>query len=686
MNAAVDSQVTGLIVAGGRGRRMAGAHGITDKGLQVLHGKRLVDHVYARLAPQVAGIIINANANHDAYKSFGVRVISDAITDEGGAGPLAGVHAGLAVSKRPFLVTVPCDSPFFPSDLVARLLVALEERGAHLAVAKTGDQAHPVFTLVRRSVQEGLTAYLKGGGRKIDAWYAQLEVVEVLFDDEQAFANINTPDDLRAAEQGLPIPIEKRAPGQKKHRKASSESGSAIVSSGLDAPRAAPAKPLGDTAFEFLTTSNETAALTPNTSPLTQLSSRIDGYDPNALPVAKVNEVIRQFVKPITGHERVAVRAALGRVLACDILSPINVPAHDNSAMDGYAVRGSDVSDGPATLTCVGTAFAGKEFAGKVAPGECVRVMTGAVMPAHCDTVVVQEIVQINGDQIRVPAAQEPGQNRRFAGEDLRKGASALSAGKLVGPAELGLIASLGQAEVSVRRKLRVAFFSTGDELRSLGEPLGVGEVYDSNRYTLFGMLTRLGCEVLDMGVVRDQPAALEAAFRSAAANADAIITSGGVSVGEADFTKQMMKQLGDVLFWKIAMRPGRPMAFGQITEEGRQAYLFGLPGNPVAVMVTFYHFVRAALLHMAGRHDIELPLMTAISAETMRKKPGRTEYQRGIVEWQEGRLMARTTGSQGSGVLRSMSEANCFIVLEHDEATIKPGDVVKVMMFEGLV
>ena len=679
-----EPQITGLILAGGRGRRMASAHGIADKGLQVLHGKRLVDHVYERLAPQVAGVLVNANANHDAYKSFGVRVISDAITDEGGAGPLAGLHAGLVVSKRPFLVTVPCDSPFFPTDLVARLMAALEERGAHLAVAKTGDQAHPVFTLVRRTVLDGLTTYLKGGGRKIDAWYAQLEVVEVPFDDEQSFANINTPEDLEAAEQGLPIPIEKRAPGQKKHRKASVETRSGIASSSIDTPNSAPVKSLHDSAFEFLTVPTAT---TP--SSLTDLVSCIDGYDPNALPVAQVNEVIRQFVQPIKGHERVAVRAALGRVLAEDIISPINVPAHDNSAMDGYAVRGSDVKDGPATLTCVGTAFAGKEFGGKVAPGECVRVMTGAVMPAHCDTVVVQEIVQVNGEQITVPTAQEPGQNRRFAGEDLRKGASALRAGKLIGPAELGLIASLGQAEVSVRRKLRVAFFSTGDELRSLGEPLGTGEVYDSNRYTLYGMLTRLGCDVLDVGVVPDQPAALEAAFRSASANADAIITSGGVSVGEADFTKQMMKQLGDVLFWKIAMRPGRPMAFGRIgtqAEEAHQAYLFGLPGNPVAVMVTFYHFVRAALLHMAGRNDIELPLMTAISAEAMRKKPGRTEYQRGIVEWQEGRLMARTTGQQGSGVLRSMSEANCFIVLEHDQGSVKAGDLVKVMLFEGLV
>jgi molybdopterin molybdotransferase len=420
---------------------------------------------------------------------------------------------------------------------------------------------------------------------------------------------------------------------------------------------------------------------------LQQAISCVSGYDPDALPVAKANEVIRGFVKPVSGVEKLLVRAALGRVLAKDIVSPINVPSHDNSAMDGYAVRSDDLPRTEAiAFTEIGAAFAGKEFSGRVGPGQCVRVMTGAVMPEGADTVVIQEAVTADGARITIPPGQEPGQNRRLAGEDLHKGKPALRAGTLLRPAELGLIASLGIGEVSVRRKLKVAFFSTGDELVSVGKKLKAGEVYDSNRYTLWGMLTRLGCEVIDLGVVRDDPKKLEAAFRKAAAVADAVVTSGGVSVGEADFTKQMMAKLGEVVFWKIAMRPGRPMAFGRIRARGRSAYLFGLPGNPVAVMVTFYHFVRGALLTMMGRTDTDLPLLRAKAETAMRKKPGRTEYQRGILQWKNGEWSVRITGAQGSGILRSMSEANCFVVLGHEQGAVKAGDYVDVMVMDGLV
>jgi molybdopterin molybdotransferase len=234
---------------------------------------------------------------------------------------------------------------------------------------------------------------------------------------------------------------------------------------------------------------------------------------------------------------------------------------------------------------------------------------------------------------------------------------------------------------------LRVAFFSTGDELASIGAPLGEGQVYDSNRYTLDGMLQRLGVEILDMGVVRDDPAKLEEALKTAATNADVIITSGGVSVGEADFIKAMMAKLGEVLFWTIAMRPGRPMAFGRIDAEKQSAWLFGLPGNPVAVMVTFYQFVREALLHLSGRTgDLALPLLRVPCAAPMRKVPGRTEYQRAILFNEAGEWRVRLTGQQGSGVLRSMSEANCFVVLEHDRENVKAGELVNVQLFEGLL
>jgi molybdopterin molybdotransferase len=419
---------------------------------------------------------------------------------------------------------------------------------------------------------------------------------------------------------------------------------------------------------------------------LKQIISCTSDYDPDALPVAKANEVIRGFVKPVAGIEKLPVRAALGRVLAKDIVSPIDVPSHDNSAMDGYAVRSRDLIAGEVTLIEIGTAYAGKTFAGEVRSGECVRVMTGAVMPAGTDTVVIQEAVTAEGRRIAIPPGQEAGQNRRLAGEDLRKGKPALYAGRMLRPADIGLIASLGIGEVSVRRKLKVAFFSTGDELVSVGKKLKAGEVYDSNRYTLWGMLQRLGCEVIDLGVVHDDPKKLEAAFRRAAAGADAVVTSGGVSVGEADFTKQMMAKLGEVVFWKIAMRPGRPMAFGRVRARGKSAFLFGLPGNPVAVMVTFYHFVRGALLTMMGRSDTDLPLLRVKAGTAMRKKPGRTEYQRGILELKDKEWSVRLTGAQGSGILRSMSEANCFVVLGHEQGSVNAGDYVEVMVMDGLV
>jgi molybdopterin molybdotransferase len=410
---------------------------------------------------------------------------------------------------------------------------------------------------------------------------------------------------------------------------------------------------------------------------IAQTVSCLDGYDPDALRVDKAREAILACLRPITASEKIPTKEILGRVLAEDIVPSINVPAHDNSAMDGYAIRFADAEK---PLKEIGTALAGKPFHGQLGAGDCVRIMTGAVMPPGADTVVIQEVVKKQGERITVPPGQKKAQNVRYAGEDLKIGVPVLGPGRLLKPADVGLIASLGIGEVRVKRKLRVAFFATGDELASIGQPLKEGEVYDSNRYTVHGMLARLGVEAIDMGVVRDNPADLEAAFRKASL-ADAVITTGGVSVGEADFIKQMMAKLGEVLFWKIAMRPGRPMAFGKIGD----AFLFGLPGNPVAVMVTFYQFVRDALLHMSGREDAPIPLLKAVSAENLRKVPGRTEYQRGILFREEGEWKARTTGQQGSGVLRSMSEANCFIVLEHDRGTVKAGEAVSVQLFEGL-
>jgi molybdopterin molybdotransferase len=428
--------------------------------------------------------------------------------------------------------------------------------------------------------------------------------------------------------------------------------------------------------------------MTPTTPTLSEIASCVSGYDPNALPVAQAQEFIARLVPKVQAVEMLALRTSLGRVLARDVISAINVPAHDNSAMDGYALRGSDLAaSGDTVLTVAGTGFAGAQFSGRVAPGQCVRIMTGAVMPEGLDTVVPQEFIKADGDRVTVPVGVvRTGDNRRLAGEDLAQGEAALKAGRVLRPADLGLLASLGQAEVPVLRRLRVAFFSTGDELRSIGEPLDEGCVYDSNRYTLWGMLQRLGVDLIDMGVVRDDPAALEAAFRNAAENADAVITSGGVSVGEADHTKQVMKSLGDVLFWKIAMRPGRPMAIGRITSRGHDAILFGLPGNPVAVMVTFYAFVRDALLAMSGASPQPLPMLRAASTQAIRKKAGRTEYQRGIVTRTGDGWQVEITGSQGSGILRSMSVANGLVVLGHEQGNVAAGDLVDVLPFDGLV
>ena len=452
---------------------------------------------------------------------------------------------------------------------------------------------------------------------------------------------------------------------------------------------------------------------------LEQIAAELQGYDPQALPAETVNAFLAELVAPVTEFEQLPLMQALGRVLAEDIVSPISVPPHDNSAMDGFAFCGAQlVRDQALSLRIVGTALAGAAWRGQVGPSECVKIMTGAVMPEGLDTVVPQEFTRVVGDVVEIPAnLLKPGDNRRHLGEDLMAGQPALQKGELLAPAALGLVASLGIGTVPVLRRVRVAYFSTGDEILSLGEAPREGAVYDSNRYTVFGLLTRLGCEVIDLGVVKDEPAQLEAAFREAAARADAVITSGGVSVGEADHTKAMMRQLGDVAFWRIAMRPGRPMAVGRIPRsrlandaaaerpisaksasghatDGAASYpkdsnavLFGLPGNPVAVMVTFLAFVRPALLRLMGARSQPTLYLRAASAEPIRKKPGRTEYQRGIVtRAADGAVSVRTTGNQGSGVLSSMVQANGLIVLGHAQGNVAEGDLVDVMVFDGAI
>ncbi len=406
----------------------------------------------------------------------------------------------------------------------------------------------------------------------------------------------------------------------------------------------------------------------------------------NALDVKEARRLMLDQLCAISGWETVPIRAALERILYHDVVAPFDVPAHTNSAMDGYAVRHADLSDARETrLSVIDTAFAGQAYAGHVEAGQAVRIMTGAVMPSGADTVVVQECVRSDGDGdgVVIPPGQSAGQNVRYAGEDLARGKPALTAGKRLGPAEIGLLASLGIGEVCVRRRLRVAFFSTGDEIASLGRPLAPGQVYDSNRYTLFGLLTRLGVELFDMGVVRDDPQALETALREASCQADAILTSGGVSVGDADYIRELTARLGDVRFWKLNIKPGRPMAFGRVGN----AWLFGLPGNPVAVMVTFQQIVVDALARLMGCDPLpERPLFKVRCVSPLAKSAGRREFVRGILFNEAGEWRVRAVDNQGSGVLSSMANANCYVVLAESGGDVAAGDWVDVQPFSGIV
>jgi molybdopterin molybdotransferase len=413
-----------------------------------------------------------------------------------------------------------------------------------------------------------------------------------------------------------------------------------------------------------------------------------------ALNVDEARAAIHAAIHPLAGTDSEILRltGALGRVLAADIVSPVDVPGCDNSAMDGWALKAADtnVTGAVASLKEVGSALAGLPYAGALAQGECVRIMTGAAIPEGADAVVMQEAARCQADEggrVEVPANQPPGQNIRRAGEDLQRGALALAAGTRLHAAHLGLIASLGLDAVRVFRRLRVAVFSTGSELRSPGQALARGDIYDSNRHTLLGLLARIGCDTEDLGIIPDEPDQLEAALRRAAAGADAVITSGGVSAGDHDFTRALLSRLGEVNFWHIAMRPGRPMAFGRLQAGGNPCLMFALPGNPVATAVAFVLFVRGALLRMMGSAEPEPLVLRARSRHGMAKKAGRTEYQRGIIQRDPaGGVSVGLTGPQGSALLTSLCQADCLIVLRHDQGNVAEGDWVDVLPLEGLL
>ena len=430
----------------------------------------------------------------------------------------------------------------------------------------------------------------------------------------------------------------------------------------------------------------------PNNKPsLNQIAldpSCMDDYDPNAMSVQQARTFIQQFLSPVVETETLPVMQSLGHVLAADIISPCNVPNHNNSAMDGFAFK---YSEGIKIVKIIGTAFAGKPFAGKVNAGECVKIMTGAVIPIGADTVVMQEKTVTKSDCITLLEAPRKGTNVRLAGEDLKVGQTVLTKGHIMKPADLGLVASLGIATVDVFRSLKVAFFSTGDELVGVGKPLAEGQIYDSNRYTIFGMLSRLGATISDLGVVPDKPDLLEETLLKAASNNDVVITSGGVSVGEADYMKALLAKHGQVLFWKINMKPGRPLAYGKVKgSNDKFSHYFGLPGNPVSAMVTFYQFVQPALQALSGAVYRAAPFFKIECTEPIKKATGRTEFQRGIlfedINAGKGTWKVRPLPNQGSGVLSSMSIANCFIVLDETVGNCEAGEIVNVQILEGII
>lgn len=417
--------------------------------------------------------------------------------------------------------------------------------------------------------------------------------------------------------------------------------------------------------------------------------SCMDDFDPGSIDAEQALQQILISVETLSETESVPIREALGRTVAKELRSKVNVPGHTNSAMDGYAIQGAEIpTNGQQVFSVTGTSWAGRPYLEPVNHGECIRIMTGAVMPQNTDTVIMQERAQKDGNNILIDHTNQLGQNVRQAGEDIAIGETVLTKGKLITPAELGLLASTGISKVRVTKKLRVAFFSTGDELRPVGSTLEKGQIYDSNRYTLYGMLNRLGVDIFDMGVIKDDRNEVKEAFKNAADCADVIITSGGVSVGEADFVKETLDEIGEINFWKVAMKPGRPLAFGKVSD----AWFFGLPGNPVSVMVTFYMFVQPALKKMMGVVYHEPLIVNAKCSTKLRKQPGRVEYQRGFLtktndsDSTSCSYEVKKTGAQGSGILRSMSDANCFIILPMESAGVEIGDTVQALPFEAIV
>jgi molybdopterin molybdotransferase len=402
------------------------------------------------------------------------------------------------------------------------------------------------------------------------------------------------------------------------------------------------------------------------------------------LSIDEALDRIKTAITPVNSTEKIALKDALGRVLAEPVHSPINIPYDRNAAMDGYAFASRDITDGQAfTLALAGTSWAGRPFQGQLQLGQCVRIFTGAVVPEQADSVIMQEHVQAQGQFIHFPADTRAQQNVRKIGEDVKQGACLIAEPKKLTAVDLGLLASAGIDQVTVKRQLKIAYFSTGDELTSLGQPLEPGKIYDSNRTMLSGLLSDPNYSVVDLGVIPDNKQLLEDSFIEASLNYDVIITTGGASVGEADYVKEILQSCGEVNFWKIAIKPGKPLAFGKIG----QCCFFGLPGNPVAVIVTFQQIVAPALRQLSGAPSSKPLRFTATCTTPLKKSPGRLEYQRGILSQDEnGEFFVASAGQQGSHILSSMSQSGCYIVLPEECKGVPAGDKVTVEPFSLLL
>lgn len=619
--------ITGIVLAGGQGRRMGGI----DKGFALLNGRPLVEYVLSTITPQVSHIVISANRNISRYRKYGWPVISD---QAGGyPGPLGGISSALSHITSEWALVVPCDVPYLPVDLADRLWAGSKGSPNAIACAHDGVQLQPVCMLLSTAAIEPLNDYLIAGGRKVGDFLRKQAAVEVDFSDcPESFFNVNTLADIEAAEKSI-------EPKQ-----------SAVVGR-------------------------------PHTMSKSDANSiRGHGHDSPAISHEQALKTILERLTPIRDQEQIALQDALGRALAEDVHSPINVPGHTNSAMDGYCFRHSDLpAAGPINLQIVGDSFAGHPFKGGLGTREAVRIMTGGVLPAEADTVIMQEQVVAQDHAISFSKAPQKGANVRHAGEDIGRGARVLPAGRRIGPAEAGLLASVGMAQIKVIRRPVITFLSTGDEIKPVGEPLMEGQIHDSNRYTLRGLLLQRAVSVQDGGIVPDQPEALRESLTKASRSSDLLITTGGVSVGAADHITKLLGEIGEVGFWQIAVKPGRPLAFGRIG----QAWFFGLPGNPVSVMVSYLQLVRHAIDRLEGIPYSPPLQFHAKCKSRLSKKPGRMEFQRGRLQPQaDGTLEVVSTGAQGSGILTSMSNADCFIILPQDSDGAQPGDWVKVEPF----